>query len=77
MRLVTGLVKDRLLECMGQVLQQALSKGRSQLWDMEARDEVNSDEELTEVRRVPNIVEGCRGIDWKWRGQKRECGESL
>ena len=27
--LVTGLVKDRLLECMGEVLQQGLCKGRN------------------------------------------------
>ena len=33
---MTGLVKDRLLGCMGQVLQRVSGMGRSQGWDVGA-----------------------------------------
>ena len=55
MRLVKGLVKYRLLGCMGQVLQWVSGKERNQDWNKGTRNKVSSDKELTEVGRM---VEG-------------------
>ena len=48
MRLVTGLVKDRLLGCMGQVLQRGLWQGK----EKGGGNKVSFDKELMEVRRM-------------------------
>ena len=62
MRLVTGLVKDRLLGCMGQVLQRGLWQGKEEGWDKGDGDKVSIDKELVEVGRV---AESDRGVAWK------------
>ena len=52
MRLVTGLVKDRLLVCMGQVFRtgSVARVGASQGWDVGARDQGWFWQELMRLR---------------------------
>ena len=58
-RLVTGLVKDRLLGYLGQVLQQALARAGAGNRTWRPGIKVGSDKDLIEVRRM--LEHGCEG----------------
>ena len=50
--MVTGLVKDRLLGCMGRFYSRVSGKDRNQGWDKGDGIKVSCDKELTEVVRM-------------------------
>ena len=72
MRLVTGLVKDRLLGCMGQVLQWGLWQGNEPgVGQRGTGHKVSIDKELMAVGRVAKGDRGEQGRRLRSEGSDR------